>query len=55
MLQRHKRQRHSPQQIVDKLAEADRLPNAGQSLGQVLRALAVSETTYHCWPNQCGG
>ncbi len=28
--------RHSPKQIVEKLQEADRLLNAGQSLGQVL-------------------
>ena len=50
-----RRRRHSPQQIVDKLKEADRLLNAGQSLGQVLQLLAVSETTYHRWRNQYGG
>jgi len=50
-----KRRRHSPQQIVDKLKQADRLLNAGQSLGQVLQVLAVSEATYHRWRNQYGG
>lgn len=50
-----KRVRHSPQQIVEKLQEADRLLNAGQSLGQVLQALQVSEATYHRWRNQYGG
>jgi len=50
-----KRRRHSPQQIVDKLKEADRLLNAGQSLGQVLQVLTVSEATYHRWRNQYGG
>ena len=40
-----KRRRHTPQQIVEKLREADRLLNAGQSLGQVLQALEVSEST----------
>ena len=50
-----KRVRHSPNQIVDKLQEADRLLNAGQSLGQVLQALGVSEATYHRWRNQFGG
>lgn len=50
-----KRVRHSPQQIVEKLQEADRLLNAGQSLGQVLQALSVSEATYHRWRQQYGG
>jgi len=38
-----KRVRRSPSQIVEKLQEADRLLNAGQSVGQVLQALEVSE------------
>jgi putative transposase len=50
-----KRRRHSPQQIVEKLQEADRLLNAGQTLGQVLQVLEVSEATYHRWRNQYGG
>ena len=54
-MSQQKRRRHSPQQIVQKLKEADRLLNAGQPLGQVLQALAVSEATYHRWRNQYGG
>lgn len=50
-----KRVRHSPKQIVEKLQEADRLLNAGQSLGQVLQALSVSQPTYHRWRRQFGG
>jgi transposase-like protein len=50
-----KRVRHSPKQIVEKLQEADRLLNAGQSVGQVLQALHVSEATYHRWRQQYGG
>ena len=50
-----KRVRHTPQQIVDKLQQADRLLNAGQSVGQVLQALGVSEATYHRWRQQYGG
>ena len=50
-----KRIRHSPKQIVEKLQEADRLLNAGQSVGQVLQALQVSEATYHRWRQQYGG
>ena len=50
-----KRVRHSPKQIVEMLQEADRLLNAGQSVGQVLQALEVSEATYHRWRQQYGG
>jgi len=50
-----RRVRHSAAQIVQKLREADRLLNAGQSLGQVLQALEVSEGTFHRWGNQYGG
>jgi transposase-like protein len=49
------RVRHRPNQIVEKLQEADRLLNAGQSLGQVLQALGVSQATYHRWRQQYGG
>jgi transposase-like protein len=50
-----KRVRHNPKQIVERLQEADRLLNAGQSLGQVLQALGVSQATYHRWRQQYGG
>ena len=50
-----KRKRHSPQQIVRKLQEADRLLNAGKSVAHVYQALEVSEATYHRWRNQYGG
>ncbi len=49
------RRRHSPQQIVDKLQEADRLLSLGQSVGQVLQSLGVSQATYHRWRQQYGG
>lgn len=49
------RKRHSPEQIVMKLQDADRLLNAGKSLGQVFQTLKVSEATYHRWRNQYGG
>jgi len=55
MSQKKRRRRHSPQQIVEKLKEADRLLSAGQPLGQVLQVLAISEATYHRWRNQYGG
>jgi hypothetical protein len=50
-----KRKRHGPAEIVNKLEDADRLRNAGKSLGEVLQALEVSEATFHRWRNQYGG
>jgi transposase-like protein len=50
-----KRKRHGPAEIVKKLEDADRLLNAGKSLGEVLQALEVSEATFHRWRNQYGG
>jgi transposase-like protein len=50
-----KRRKHSPDQIISKLREADALLNAGQSIGQVCQALGVSEQTFHRWRNQFGG
>ena len=50
-----KRKRHSPEQIIAKLREADAMLASGRSIGQVVQQLAVSEQTYHRWRNQYGG
>jgi transposase-like protein len=50
-----KRKRHSPEQIITKLREAEAGLSAGQTIGQVCQKLAVSEQTYHRWRNQYGG
>lgn len=50
-----RRKRHTPEQIVAKLEEADRRLNAGQTIAQVCQALEVSEPTFHRWRNQYGG
>jgi len=47
--------RHSPEQIVRKLRDADALLNAGKDLAAVLQALEVSEATLHRWRAQYGG
>jgi len=49
------RRRHTPEQIIRKLREADRMLAEGADLGAVARHLEVSETTYHRWRNQYGG
>ena len=50
-----RRQRHSPEQIVAKLRDAEAILNTGQDLAAVLQVLEVSEATYHRWRNQYGG
>lgn len=50
-----KRRRHTPEQIVKKLRDAEAMLNAGRDLAAVLQALEVSEATYHRWQTQYGG
>jgi putative transposase len=50
-----KRRRHTPEQIVRKLREADRLLAEGQEVPEVAKHLEVSEATYHRWRVQYGG
>jgi putative transposase len=47
--------RHTPEQIVRKLREADRMLNEGADVAAVARHLEVSEQTYYRWRNQYGG
>jgi putative transposase len=49
-----KRRRHTPEQIVRKLREADRLLAEGTEVPKVCKALEVSEQTYHRWRAQYG-
>ena len=50
-----KGKKHSPEQIIKKLREADAMLTAEKSIGQICQALEVSEQTYHRWRNQYGG
>ncbi len=49
------RRRHTPEQVVRKLREADRLLGEGLELPEVTKQLEVSEQTYFRWRNQFGG
>jgi len=55
MSERHGRKRHSPEQIIGKLREADAMLAGGSSIGQVCQRLEVSEATLSRWRNQYGG
>jgi putative transposase len=50
-----KRRRHTPEQVVRKLREADRLLGEGATIPEVAKHLEVSENTFHRWRAQYGG
>ena len=50
-----KRKRHTPQQIIDKLRDADVWLSQGAGVADVASRLGVAEVTYHRWRNQFGG
>ena len=47
-----KRTRHTPEQVIRKLREADRMLAEHRDIA---KELGVSENTYHRWRNQYGG
>ncbi len=50
-----KRKRHSPQQVVRKLQEAQAALSAGRELAAVCQMLGISEQTYYRWKSKYGG
>jgi putative transposase len=50
-----KRTRHTPEQVINKLREADAMLSSGRSMAQVLQHLGVSEQPFHRRRNQYGG
>jgi transposase-like protein len=50
-----KRKKHTPEQIVRKLREAEMELAKGATVSDVSRKLAVSEQTYYRWKQQYGG
>lgn len=50
-----RRKRHTPEQIVRKLRDAEAMLNAGKDLASVLQALETSESSYLRWRSQYGG
>jgi putative transposase len=51
MKQRH----HTPEQVIRKLAEGERLLNQGDDIAEVCRQLEITQSTWHRWRNQYGG
>jgi len=47
--------RHSPEQIIRKLRDAEAMQNAGKTIGEVCQQLGISEQSFHRWRTQYGG
>lgn len=52
---RKRARRHTPEQIISKLRDADVDLAGGATVGEVCQKLEVSEQTYYRWRNQYGG
>jgi putative transposase len=50
-----KRRRHTPEQVIRKLREAERMLSEGKTIAELCKELEVSEQTFHRWRNQYGG
>jgi len=49
------RKRHTPEQVIPKLRQAEADLATGLSIGQVCQKLGISEPTYHRWQTRYGG
>ena len=49
------RRRHTPEQILAKLRDAEVMQADGLSTAEIAKRLEVSEQTYHRWRNHFGG
>jgi putative transposase len=50
----HEGRRHTPEQIVRKLHDADQVIAEGKTMAVVLKQLGVSEQTYYRWRKAYG-
>ena len=50
-----KRRRHTLEQVVRKLREAERMLGDGKTIPEVTKELEVSENTFYRWRAQYGG
>ena len=47
--------RHTPEQIIGLLRQAEAELGSGLGIAQLCQKLAISEATFHRWRNQYGG
>ena len=49
------RRKHTPDQILAKLRDADVMQAEGLSIAEIAKRLEIAEQTYHRWRNTYGG
>lgn len=49
-----RRKRHTPEQVIRKLREAETELSGGRSIGEVCRKLSISQQTYFRWKKEYG-
>ena len=49
------RKKHTPEQIITKLREAEVAMSTGSTVSEVCRQIGVTEQTFYRWRNEYGG
>ena len=49
------RKRHSAEEIVENLRQVDLMMASAKPVADAVRAIGVTEVTYHSWRNEYGG
>ena len=49
------KKRYRPEEIISKLREADVLISQGKKVGDVIKALGITDVTYYRWRQEYGG
>ena len=52
---KRRKKRHTPEQIIRKLRDAETMLNAGKTIGEVCQQLEISEQSFNRWQTQYGG
>jgi len=54
-LMTNKQRRHTPEQIIRKLAEGHKLMAGGMTVAEVCREFGIAESSWHRWLSRYGG
>ena len=50
-----KQKRHTPEQIIRKLRQAEAMQADGKTIGEICQTLEIADQTFSRWRNQYGG
>ena len=49
------RRKHTPEQVINKLREAEVAIAEGSAVAETARRIGVTEQTFYRWRSECGG